>query len=80
VEEAVSAAEANRQFSRILREVREGKSYLVTSHGAPVARIVPAQRGSATVEAAKEALLSRLQVQPIAILGQGWSRDDLYDR
>jgi prevent-host-death family protein len=38
----VSAAEANRQFSRILREVRAGETVLVTSRGEPVAKIVPA--------------------------------------
>src|SRR5262249_22339222 len=37
---AVSAARANREFSHLLRKVREGESYVVTSHGRPVARIV----------------------------------------
>lgn len=40
MEEAVSAADANRQFSLLLRRVREGHSYVVTSHGKPVARLV----------------------------------------
>ena len=44
MEEAVSAADANRKFSLILRSVREGHSYVVTSHGRPVARIIPAER------------------------------------
>ena len=33
MERGVSAAEANRKFSKLLRTVREGHSYLVTSHG-----------------------------------------------
>jgi prevent-host-death family protein len=45
MDKAVSAAEAKRRFSRILREVRDGRSYVVTSHGRPVARIVPAHNG-----------------------------------
>ena len=34
----ISAAEANRQFSALLREVRKGRQYVVTSHGRPIAR------------------------------------------
>ena len=37
MDETVSAAEANRAFSRLLRGVRAGRSYLVTAHGRPVA-------------------------------------------
>ena len=40
MDQAITAAEANRQFSRLLGEVREGASYVVTSHGKPVARMV----------------------------------------
>ena len=42
MDEAVSAADANRRFSLLLRGVREGRSYVVTSHGKPVARLIPA--------------------------------------
>jgi prevent-host-death family protein len=41
-EELVTAADANRSFSRLLHDVRQGHSYVVTSHGKPVARISPA--------------------------------------
>lgn len=34
-------AEASKHFSDLLREVQEGQSYVVTSDGRPVARIVP---------------------------------------
>jgi prevent-host-death family protein len=40
VEEAVSATDARLKFSLILRRVREGRSYVVISHGRPVARIL----------------------------------------
>ncbi len=40
--QAITAAEANRAFSRLLREVREdGRSFLVTAHGKAVAQVVP---------------------------------------
>lgn len=77
-EEVVSAAEANRQFSRILREVREGRSYLVTSHGRPVARIVPADGGTRVTERAHAALLARLKAQAVVDIGS-WSREELYE-
>ena len=76
---AVSAADANRQFSRLLRDVREGRSFVVTSHGEPVARIIPAGRDDAVSAAARKLLLDRLATQPVTMVGHGWSRDDLYD-
>ena len=41
VEETVSAADANRRFSQPLRAMRKGQSYVATSHGKPVAKLVP---------------------------------------
>ena len=76
MEKAISAAEANRKFSELLRGVRAGQSYVVTSHGRPVARIAPVetQRSSR----AKAALLARVEKQPIQNVGR-WKRDELYD-
>ena len=74
----VSAAEANRSFSRILRDVREGRSYLVTSHGRPVARIVPAETSDEAAEAAWKKVLSRLERQR-PLDKPRWKREDLYD-
>jgi len=78
MEEAVSAADANRRFSLILRGVREGRSYVVTSHGRPVARIVPAVKDEGVVSGARAALLSRLERQPAVNAGR-WTRDELYE-
>lgn len=78
MEEAVSAADANRKFSLILRHVREGRSYVVTSHGRPVARIVPADRHEKGRAGAWGMLLSRLAGQPV-VTAEGWTRDDLYE-
>ena len=52
----VSAADANREFSKLLRRVREGQSVTITSHGRPVARLVPLSAESRMREAAKQAL------------------------
>ena len=35
--------DVNRRFSELLRTVRDGRSVIVTSHGKPVTRIVPAR-------------------------------------
>ena len=77
-EDAVSAADANRRFSEILRKVREGGSVTVTSHGKPVARIVPIPARGGTSNGAKAALLARLRAAPVVTIGP-WSRDDLYE-
>jgi prevent-host-death family protein len=78
MEKAISAAEANRQFSRILRSVREGESYVVTAHGRPVARIAPIRSGSG-LHAARNQLLERLRGEAVVDIGR-WSRDVLYER
>ena len=75
----VSAADANRSFSQILRDVRDGASFVVTAHGKPVARIVPFKPGSDARLAAREALFKRLDAQPTMNIGP-WTRDELYER
>jgi prevent-host-death family protein len=78
MEERVSAAEANRRFSLLLRGVREGNTYVVTSHGKAVARIVPAGRDERMARRARDVLFARLEKQPAVDAGR-WSRDELYE-
>jgi len=78
MDKVVSAAEANRRFSQLLRSVREGDSYVVTAHGKPVAKIVPANRDETMMERSRALLLARLRSQPARNAGP-WSRDELYD-
>jgi prevent-host-death family protein len=73
-----SAAEANRQFSKILRDVRGGETIIVTSHGEPVAKIVPAERDVAEREEARSRLFARLDAQPVLNLPR-ISRDEMHD-
>lgn len=80
MDKPVSAAEANRRFSALLRGVREGRTYTVTSHGRPVARIVPATEGENGAGRARAALLDRLERQPPArTRTRRWTRDELYE-
>ena len=74
----ISAADANRTFSELLRGVRDGLTYVVTSHGKPVARIVPYEGADLDREAAKTRLLEHLRAQPALHLGK-FNRDWAYD-
>ena len=82
MEKNISAADANRKFSELLRGVRKGRSYLVTSHGQPVAKLVPAAQDARSEAGARSALLDRLSSQP-AVKGakarKRWTRDELYE-
>jgi prevent-host-death family protein len=77
---AVSAADANRDFSKLLRGAKAGRSYTITSHGRPVARLVPVHGGSAVRAAAKRILFERLGAQASTAPVGRWTRDELYDR
>jgi prevent-host-death family protein len=73
----VSAADANRHFSSVLRDVASGQVVTVLSRGKPVATIGPIRAKNDQRQAAKNGLLERLNRQPAS--GQrDWSRDELY--
>jgi len=74
----VSAADANRRFSELLRTVKKGRSVIVTSHGKPVAKITPVAEDERAAEAARCALFARLRTEPVVNIGR-WTRDELYD-
>lgn len=78
MEKAVSAADANRKFSKLLRAVREGRSFVVTSHGRAVARIVPVETNGSVRRGARLALLHRLRTGRVVTIGR-WSREELYE-
>jgi prevent-host-death family protein len=73
-----TAAEANRQFSRILREVRGGETVIVTSHGQAVAKIVPAGDDGVDREEATKRLFARLDAEPLLNLPR-ISRDEMHN-
>ena len=78
MDKAISAADANRRFSELLRTVKKGGSVVVTSHGKPVARITPFAAGEQSSGNARSALFSRLRKQRAVDAGT-WTRDELYD-
>ena len=78
-EVAISAADANRHFSKLLRAARAGRTHVITSHGRPIARLVPIDEPSTFAAAARRALFARLTSQPVVNAGR-WTRDELYER
>lgn len=75
----VTAAEANRQFSSVLREATQGEVFTIVSRGKPVATIGPVSASNAQRRAAQAALLERLRSQ--ALTGKrAWTRSELYER
>jgi len=78
MEKAVSATDANRKFSQLLQGVRRGRSYVVTSHGKPIAKISPVDANEKLAVNAREALLNRLRRQSL-VKADRWNRDELYE-
>ena len=72
----VTASDANRNFSGLLRDVATGESILIVSRGKPVAKISPANAETGSM-VAKETLMLRLSGQKST--GQrDWTRSELY--
>ena len=76
MERAISATDANQRFSQVLRDVTNGDSYVVTSRGKPVARVVPVDQED-QVQRVDE-MLEFFRQQPRRYSGP-WKREDLYD-
>jgi prevent-host-death family protein len=78
MDKIISATAAKRNFSKLLRAVREGQSYVVTSRGKPVAKIVPTGAYAGSEDRCRIALLTRLRSEPVVDIGR-WSRNELYE-
>ena len=73
----ISAREANRHFSNLLREVSSGEVITILSRGKPVATISPASIDRPQKNAARLRLLKRLDKQNVSG-SRNWTRDKLY--
>jgi prevent-host-death family protein len=78
MDKTISAADANRRFSELLRTVKKGQSVVVTSHGKPVAKVSPIVEDNRAVDGARSVLLARLRRERVVNAGR-WTRDELYD-
>jgi prevent-host-death family protein len=76
----VSAAEANRNFSKLLGGVGKGEGYVITLHGKPLAKLVPVEDKQAREERDKAAaaFFAELRARPAQNLPRV-TRDEIYD-
>ena len=74
----ITAANANRGFSKLLRQVSRGEEVTILSKGTPVAKTTSVNAEALQKTAKKNSLLSRLKSQDI-IGTRNWSRDELYE-
>jgi prevent-host-death family protein len=78
----VTATEANRSFSKLLRAVERGEQVEITSHGRKIAVLSPAELKVPTREQrlkALEKLKKRWAEQEFVVVGP-WTREELYER
>lgn len=75
----VTATEANRHFSEILKEASEGEEIRIESRGKLVAELSPIRKTDRSQLAARDLLFERLRTAKPVVVGN-WSRDELYDR
>jgi len=74
----ITASNANRGFSNLLREVSKGEEIMITSRGTPVAKVISVKSTVLQKNAMKKLLLSRLKTQ-IATGSRNWTRNELYN-
>ena len=79
MERLITATEANQRFSELLRDVQSGETFVVTSRGRAVARMIPIDDDAKQERDRKfAALMERLDALPFQVIGP-WTREDLYD-
>lgn len=81
MERSITATDANREFSRLLNEVAGGETYVVTTRGKPMIKMVPIDGAEADrVERNRKLrlLLDELAERPVQNLGRV-TRDDGYE-
>jgi prevent-host-death family protein len=78
MDKTISAADANRRFSELLRTVQQGRSVVVTNHGKPVAKVTPFAGNDRGEKGARSVLFARLKRERVVESGR-WTRDELYD-
>ena len=81
---AVSSADANRRLSELLRTVKTGRTVVATSHGTPVARLMPIPDDDRAAEGARVAprvaLFARLRTERVVKAGRSSRHEQYHDR
>jgi prevent-host-death family protein len=77
---SISAREANRSFSRVLRAAESGDSVVITRRGRPVAVLAPyASPRSRALEQAIERLVAMMR-KGLPIGNRRFTRDEMHER
>ncbi|HSZ75470.1 MAG TPA: type II toxin-antitoxin system prevent-host-death family antitoxin [Rhizomicrobium sp.] len=78
---SVGAREANRSFSKILREAESGKTVTITRNGRPVAQLVPVAP-LVPPKRSKKSLKKFLDMleKGFDLGGKGFTRDEMHER
>jgi prevent-host-death family protein len=79
---SVGAREANRSFSKILREAESGKTVTITRNGKPVARLEPALARPTSGKAREKAIarMVELMEKGLDFGGRRFTRDEMHER
>lgn len=79
---SVGAREANRSFSKILREAESGKTVIITRNGKPVARLEPVDLRPSTEKERRKAhkRLMALLDKGLDFGGRKFTRDEMHER
>ena len=78
---SVGAREANRSFSKILREAESGKTVTITRNGRPVARLSPVGKQWKS-EAEREKAIARMMKamkKGLHFGGRRFTRDEMHE-
>jgi prevent-host-death family protein len=77
----ITAREANQQFAKVLREVAQGKEFVVTMRGWPVARITPAaEDGTRVPTPEQESAWQRIRAFARQLGIEKVDREELHER
>ena len=79
----IGAREANRSFSKILKEAENGTAVTITRNGNPVARLIPIPKKQWKSEKERQAAIKRMvetMERGMHLGGKGATRDEMHER
>ena len=80
---SVGAREANRSFSKILKEAENGETVTITRNGKPVAQLSPihaSRKSSAEREQAIADMVEAMKNSGLHFGGRRFTRDEMHER
>jgi prevent-host-death family protein len=78
MKKTMTVTDANREFSKLIKAVKKGDSFILTSHGEAVAKITPIERDTEEAERKKAEFIEYLRAKPVRNIGR-WTRDELHE-